>query len=109
MFPFKEGLGPHTWSEFSTQRDYQGRWSDGVKQAETIIISSPADLEEKIEEAADETYRLECSYLRQDDKIVGDSLELPPGKWKMSSEDVGKCIEKAASLTKGAALWATER
>jgi len=111
VFPFKEELvgGPHWNFEEYTAREYNNRdWPSLVRNAPIEVITSPRDLLVKINESANwvnNTFQPPlCSYIREDGKTIGD---LPEGwDWFMLDEDIGSCMVRAASIVKGAALYA---
>jgi murein tripeptide amidase MpaA len=115
VFPFSEHL-THTAAmdfEFSTANDYSTIWNNWNSRVESAVeepIESAEDLRQKIIDAAhEERSRFEpphpgFGYVRQDGTTIGDLSWTIVG-WKMSSEDIGWCMEKAASLVKGAATY----
>jgi len=110
IFPFREGdLSAHTNFEAHTDLTYNASyWPTLVRQAQPISVENPDDLRTKIVQeaglmrAVTENY---TSYVREDGESVGDPPLLK--EWNMSHEHIGMWMEKAASLVKGAALWAT--
>jgi hypothetical protein len=122
VFPFAEKsyLPYYTnpsmdFETFYTLPQYS-KWRSLVSNAPIEPIVSASDLESKIEEGADQVYALPCSYLRQwrDGEIP--TIVLHPDHsvdqvgfkgWHMTDENIGQCMKKAASLVKGAVIWAT--
>jgi len=122
VFPFAEKfyLPHHTnpstdFEAFYTLLQYS-KWRSVVSNAPIEPIASASDLKTKIEEGADQVYALPCSYLRQwrDGEIP--TIVLHPDHildqvgfkgWHMTDENIGQCMKKAASLVKGAVIWAT--
>ena len=112
VFPFKEGLGPHTWAELTTQFNYDARdWADAAKSAPAVSIQSSAQIKDLLVKAADDTFdNHKCNYLRQDGtKIMqfGDRSALPAWGWEMTEEDIRGTLRDTAGLVKGAAAWVT--
>jgi murein tripeptide amidase MpaA len=85
-------------------------WKFRVTNAPEEQIYSAEDLRQKVVMAADEVCdKFEpppsgFGYVRQDGQIIGDLSGTPFG-WKMSNDDIGWCMERAAKLVKGAATW----
>lgn len=110
IFPFLEEWGwriPHLNTEIYMTLKYRvSKWGQLARNALVIQISSPEDLRRKVEEAADWVNGLPCSYIRQDGQRVRDirTAEIPLLGWRMSNEDMGGWMEKAAGLVKGAVI-----
>lgn len=85
-------------------------WESRVTNAPAESIESAEDLRQKVVVAANDAYNTfeppppGFGYVRQDGQTIGDLSGTPFG-WKMSNTDIGWCMEKAASLVKGAATW----
>jgi hypothetical protein len=85
-------------------------WKFRVTNAPEEQIESPEDLRQKLVIAANDVYDTfepppsGFGYVRQDGQLIGDLSGTPFG-WKMSNNDIGWCMEKAAKLVKGAAIW----
>jgi hypothetical protein len=120
VFPFKEGTipgtGPHADFESWTAEDpmvYQAFWSARVRGAEIQPLESAADLRSKLRVAAAEVWTRFSSlssgfgYLRQDGELIGDCSGefFANHDWNMPIDGIGWCMEKAASLVKGAAIY----
>jgi len=114
IFPFSEKLADTAhWNFEANALSLYGTagndWQALVRDVPAELITSTEDLRQKVEEAADwmnaSFQPPRCSYVRQDGAVIGDLSGTVVG-WNMSDEDIGKCIERAASLVKGAARWA---
>lgn len=115
VFPFSEHV-THTAAldfEIYTANEYYSlfnNWDSRVKNAVEEPIESAEDLRQKVIDAAHEersTFEPPhpgFGYVREDGTKIGD-LSWTIRGWKMSSEDIGWCMEKAASLVKGAASY----
>jgi uncharacterized repeat protein (TIGR01451 family) len=115
VFPFSEHV-THTAAldfEIYTANEYYSllnNWDSRVKNAVEEPIGSAEDLCQKVIDAAHEersTFEPPhpgFGYVREDGTTIGD-LSWTIRGWKMSSEDIGWCMEKAASLVKGAAIY----
>ncbi len=114
IFPFQENIliapfeAHMNFMLYVTWVYSRRNWPNLVRNAPAILISNPDDLCREIEGAADLVWALPCSYRRIDgEKIIDPRV----GKfsflrgWKMEDEWIGKCLEKAASLAKGAAVF----
>jgi len=81
-------------------------WPTLVRNAPITPISSAEDLQAKMEQAATTVLSLPCSYLRADGEYVGDeTYDVSGDGWTMSGENIGSCMQEAASLVKGAAIY----
>lgn len=105
IFPFSEHLGlsiPHfNFEVYMTLKYKISEWGRAVRQAPVAQVSSPEDLKQKIEKAADWVNSLPCSYIRHDGRRVG---KVSFSGWHMSNEDMERWMKKAASIVKGATL-----
>jgi len=118
VFPFREAwnrtnpprpdIPAHVEFEGYASVNYRLRnWPQLVRNAPIWYIAGPDDLRKKVIWLADMVWELDCSYVRQDETIIGD---LPPEMdWYMSDNDIGFCMAMAASLVKGAVLYAMHR
>jgi len=115
VFPFSEHLThtAHAAFEAYTAEMYDtifNDWKSRVQNAVEEPIESAEDLRQKVADAADEVRskfeppHVGFGYRRQDGATIGDLSGTPFG-WKMSSADIGWCMERAASLVKGAATY----
>jgi len=116
VFPFLEGIvigtGPHADFELWTALHY-GDWQSSVTGAEIEPIGSANDLRSKLKVAADSVYTEFSSlsagfgYVRQDGVEIGDlsGIFSDLHKWNMPMNGIGRCMEIAASLVKGAAIY----
>lgn len=117
VFPFQENrfdkrlFAPHLMYSIYVAIGYRKHWSEIVRQAPTIGISSPEDLRIKIEEAADWVRGFPCSYVREDGFRVIDPLagEVPWTGWRMSPGYTGGWLERASGLIKGEVLYITAK
>jgi len=115
VLPFQEGLlGAGSQFEAYTAfwyGDASENWESRVTNADTKTIESATDLRQKIIVAAAEVRTRFDSlppgfgYVRIDGVQIGEPSEIWGRNWKMSSDDIGWCMEKAASLVKGAAIY----
>jgi N-acetylneuraminic acid mutarotase len=120
VFPFKEGhpLEPHTAFEIYTDGRYAfSNWPSLVGGAAPIEVYGPADLRQRIVEAADRVNRFSCDFLAQNGTAYSandgvytpiDRNTLPAWGYRISDDDIGGAMEGAASLVKGAAIWAKQ-
>jgi parallel beta-helix repeat protein len=124
VFPFRIGdVGPHTIFEFVyTDGNYDKPlmfipWRLPVMTAPAKQIWGPADLRNKMVEAADQVNRLSCDFQAQDGKSYSadsgvyteiDEDTLPLSHYRISDDDIGTAMELAAALVKGAAIWAKQ-
>lgn len=112
VLPFSESFSDtaHWAFEVETALWYDTKWKSRVTSAPEGQIESAEDLRQKVVVAANDVYDTfepppsGFGYVRQDGQEIGDLSGTPFG-WKMSDNDVGWCMEKAASLVKGAAIW----
>lgn len=106
VFPLSEKLGlsiPHLNTEIYMTLKYRvSKWGKLARKSSVIQVSSPEDLRRKLEEAADWVNTLPCSYIRQDGKRIGSGISF--SGWQMSDEDIGRWMERSASLVKGATI-----
>jgi len=116
VFPFQQGVGKaHTnfeaWTNtmYSTPAKYW-LWRSQVLNAPAFEIEEPYDLQSKIEDAAELVFKLSCSYIAQNGAEIIDPDLGPTGLsgWIMKDADIGFSMGIAASIAKGAAIWATE-
>jgi uncharacterized repeat protein (TIGR01451 family) len=105
--PYRPDIPAHAEFESYANDAYGLRnWPQLVRNAPIWYISGPDDLRKKVIWLADMVAGLDCSYVRQDETIVG---TLPSGMdWYISDENIGFCMAMAASLVKGAILYATQ-
>jgi len=129
VFPFQEGtLGPATDFELYTAQTcalhlscqllnrpvYECRgWKSLVRGVQSWDIVSSEDLLNKVIELSQTVSGLQCSYVEQHN--CGPLCRLldhcpkqgqpPASGWEMSDPNIGLCMQKAASLVKGAAKW----
>ena len=117
VFPFQEGTLRAAFNfEAYTAAEYLPKdWSSLVEEAPVWNIKGPEDLHDKVVYLSGLVSGLQCSYVRQHDcstlcKLLGQCPKIgepsPVSEWAMSDSDVGFCLEQAASLVKGAAIWA---
>ena len=112
IFPFQEKIifgpfEPHLgFMIYTAWAYYRGRnWPQLMRNALPILISNPDDLCRKIEEAADWIRGFPCSYKREDGRKIIDPQAGGLSffkSWRMSDENIGRWLERTASLTKGA-------
>ena len=113
VFPFSERLGlsiPHFNTEVYMTLKYRvSNWGSFARKAPVIQVSSPEDLRQKVEEAADWVNSLPCSYIRQDEQRIRDTrtAEISFSGWRMSDEDMGRWMERSSSLVKGSVVLVT--
>ena len=114
VFPFQEGAHSNFETYTLARYEISNDWELLVGRATIEPISFAEDLRDNVVEAAEwvnETFQApRLSYRRQDGVEVGELSWLDSSKlsgWKMSVADIGICMEKASSLVKGAAIWAT--
>jgi len=109
VFPFELNL-VQSHFEWHAAFYYGSRdWSSRIETAPITPIISSEDLRAKIVQAAEMVLDLPCSYRRADGANIRDERigDVPLNGWRMSEDDIGLCMAKAASLVKGAVVWAT--
>jgi hypothetical protein len=110
IFPFQENIilgpfEPHMNFMFYAAWVYFRRdWPELMRNARPTEILNPDDLCRKLEESADWIRSFPCSFKREDGKRIID----PEGgdisffkSWRMSDKNIGRWLERTASLTKG--------
>jgi hypothetical protein len=130
VFPFKEGLkSAHASFESYTDKAYNERetWRSHVRNVSPTYVSNVEHLRDEIIRAALwVNSEVDCSFEAQDgnsyrstrqgtyeriSQVEPVSVSLAGGVyrsegWRITDDDIGRIMEKAASLVKGAAIWA---
>jgi len=128
VFPFKEdGMSAHSSFELYTDKAYRERgvWRSRVRHAPPTYFSTADHLRDEIFRAALWVHDIDCSFVAQDGNpyrstrgVYERISEITPSPvvlagavyyirdWRMTDDDIGRIVERAASLVKGAAIWA---
>lgn len=128
IFPFKEGdplldrsdpPWPHYHFEhqYTSSRKYERNadWRLRVRNTLPIEISSPEDLETKLQSAAADMHRFPASFTApnkkhysarnaEDENDYAEIEKAPSKGWDMDDHYIGLAMQRAAALVKGAAL-----
>jgi len=127
VFPFKEdGISSHASFELYTDRAYRERgvWRSRVRHTPPTYFSTADHLRDEIFRAALWVHDIDCSFVAQDGNpyrstrgVYERISEVTPSSvvlagavhhirdWRITDDDIGRIMERAASLVKGAAIW----